>query len=113
MDQTSDVALARRQDRAIQVMWWIGLIGALIATLAILKEVALVLRALRDIQRLAGITREAARGVAANLAAGSRLAGTEDPARELGEAAAALASAVAALEQKLDALVPVSMRRGG
>ena len=113
MDQTSDVALARRQDRAIQVMWWIGLIGALIATLAILKEVALVLRALRDIQRLAGITREAAQGVAANLAASSRLAGTEDRARELGEGAAALASAVAALEQKLDALAPVPMRRGG
>src|ERR687886_121680 len=109
-NQTPDVALARRQDRAIQVMWWIGLIGALIATLAILKEVALVLRALRDIQRLAGITREAAQGVAANLAAGSRLAGTEDPAREVGEAAAALASAVAALEQKLDALVPVPMQ---
>ena len=113
MDQSSDVALARRQDRAIQVMWWIGLIGALIATLAILKEVALVLRALRDIQRLAGIIRETAQGVATNLAAASRLAGAEDAARELSEAAAALASAVAALEQKLDTLVPVAMRRGG
>src|ERR687887_48096 len=33
----------------IQVIWWIGLVGALGATLVILKEVTLVLRALRDI----------------------------------------------------------------
>ncbi len=100
-------------DRAIQVVWSIGLIGALVATLAILKEVSLVLRALKDIHRLAEYTQEAAQGVARNVAAVSQLAALEEPAQRLYEATDALASTTASVEQKLDALVAGASQRGG
>jgi hypothetical protein len=89
---------------AIQVVWWIGLIGALIATLMILKEVALVLRVLGHIHRLAQLSRDAAQGVAANAAAVSRFPDLEGPARGLREGTGALASAATSLERKLDAV---------
>ena len=53
---------------AIEVVWWIGVLGALPATLVILKEVALLLRVLSDIHRLGVYTRDAARGIATNVA---------------------------------------------
>jgi hypothetical protein len=87
---------------AIQVVWWIGLIGALPATLVILKEVTLVLRALRDIHRLAVITRMAARGVAANLECVPRLATLPERARPLVAAHVAVRAAGASLERFRD-----------
>lgn len=99
--------------RPILVVWWTGLIGALIATMVILKEVALVLRALRDIYRLAGFIREAARGVNANVAATERLASTAGPARDLRDVTSALAAAAAATERKLDTLVAGPTPQGG
>ena len=103
-------------ERAIQVVWWIGLIGALVITAAILKLVMLVVRALQDIHRLAYYTREAARGVAGNVAEVSRQAELEEPARRLREATGDLASATASVERKLDGLAAgaaASSRRGG
>ena len=97
---------------AIQVVWWIGLIGAVIATLVILKEVALVLRVLGHIHRLAELTREAAQGVAANAAAVSRLPELEGPARGLREGTGSLASVAASLERRLDAVAAGSTPRG-
>ena len=93
---------------AIQVVWWIGLVGALGATLVILKEVALVLRALRDIHRLAIITRRAARGVAANLECVPRLAAFPERARPLVAGHAAIRAAAVPLERFRD-----EPRRGG
>jgi len=87
---------------AIQIVWWIGLVGALGATLVILKEVTLVLRALRDIHRLAVITRRAARGVAANLECVPRLATLPERARPLVAAHAAVRAAGASLEHFRD-----------
>jgi hypothetical protein len=87
---------------AIQVVWWIGLVGALAATLVILKEVALVLRALRGIHRLAVITRRAARGVAVNLECVPRLAPLPERARPLVAAHAAVRAAGASLERFRD-----------
>ena len=86
----------------IQVIWWIGLVGALGATLVILKEVTLVLRALRDIHRLAVITRRAARGVAANLECVPRLATLPERARPLVAAHAAVRAAAGSLERFRD-----------
>ena len=97
---------------AIQVVWWTGLVGALIGTVAILKEVALVLQALRDIHRLAELTRDAAEGVRANVAAASRLTELESPARQLREATGALASTAASVEKKLDGLGAEPAPRG-
>jgi hypothetical protein len=100
-------------ETAIQVVWWIGLAGALILTLVILKEVALVIRALKDIHQLAELTREAAQGVSNNMAAASRLASLGDSAHELRETLGTLASAAATLEQKLDAVAAGRAPRGG
>ena len=86
----------------IQVVWWIGLVGALGATLVVLKEVALVLRALRDIHRLAVITRRAARGVAANLECVPRLATLPERAQPLVAAHGAVRAAAASLERFRD-----------
>jgi len=98
---------------AIQVVWWIGLIGALILTLVILKEVALLLRVLKDIHELAKLTHEAAQGIATNVAVISRMEGLAEPARGVREATAALATTAASLEQQLAALVAPTSPRGG
>ena len=98
---------------AIFVVWLTGLVGALIATLVILKEVALVLRELKAIHRLAEFTREAAQGLATNASAASRLADLEEPARRLQEGAGDLASAAASVEQELDNLATSDDRERG
>ncbi|MDP8926609.1 MAG: hypothetical protein M3M97_06805 [Actinomycetota bacterium] len=97
----------------IFVVWVIGLIGMLPATLVILKEVALVLKELKAIHQLAEFTREAAQGLATNASAASRLAASEEPARRLREGAGALASASASVEQELDSLAADGDREGG
>ncbi len=98
---------------AVFVVWLIGLVGALIATLVILKEVALVLRELKAIYRLAEFTREAAQGLATNASAASRLTALEESARKLREGAGGLASASISVEQKLDSLAAGDDRGGG
>ncbi|MBI3966215.1 MAG: hypothetical protein HY329_11335 [Chloroflexi bacterium] len=94
--------------RSTQIIWWVGLAGALVATLVILKEVALVLRTLQQILRLAEITREAARGIADNVSAISKLEGLGEPVGVLHEAVATLAGATASIERKLS--LPVGGR---
>jgi uncharacterized membrane protein YcjF (UPF0283 family) len=98
---------------AIFIVWLTGLVGALIATLVILKQVALVLRELKAIHRLAEFTREAAQGLATNASSASRLAALEESARGLREGAGDLASAAASVEQKLDSLAAGNDREGG
>jgi hypothetical protein len=94
----------------IEVIWWIGLVGALLATVAVLKEVALVLRALRDIHELALRTREAAEGIAHNVEPIGRFGAVAGPVGELDQHTQALARTAAAIEQKLAALAPASQR---
>lgn len=91
-------------DVAVQIVWWMGLVVALILTLAILKAVALVLRALSDILRLAKLTNRAAEGVADNVAVGSPLAALGGPAAALVRSADRLAGAVRGVERELDGL---------
>ncbi len=91
-------------ETAIQVVWWIGLIGALAPTIVILKQVAVTVAVLRDIHGLATITRDAAQGIRANVAAGSKLAGAADPASLLVEASVNLGTAVHAVGRGLEAL---------
>ncbi len=91
-------------DRTIQVIWWIGLAGALMATLAVLLEVMLVLRALSSIDRFARTTREAARGIARNVEVISGLTALNEPVHSLAEGTGALGSAAAALASRLEAL---------
>jgi hypothetical protein len=96
--------------RVIQVAWWIGLLGALLATLVVLKQVALVLRALRDIHELAVMTRDAANGIARNVAPIGGLGAVGTPAQELDRQTRTLAATAAAIEAKLGSLVPLRER---
>lgn len=100
-------------NRAVLIAWWIGLIGALIATLVILKEVSLVLRTLRDINNLAETTRDAARGIAENVATVSRLADAAEPLDQLDVVTESLSSSAISIEQKLAKLAPETSRPGG
>ena len=97
--------------RTVQIIWSVGLAGALIATLAILKEVALVLRTLQEIHQLARMTREAAEGIARNTEPIGGLSELAGPASQLDQHTQALASAAAAIERKLTGIAPAS--RGG
>ena len=49
------------------IVWIVGLLGALAATLVILKLSQLVIRVLIDIARLARFTDDAAQGIASNV----------------------------------------------
>lgn len=100
-------------ESAIQVIWWVGLIGALAATLVILKEVALILRVLHGIHHLTERTREAAQGIARNVATTPRLADTAHAGRGLRDAARAVAVAAASLERQLEPRPPGSPEEGG
>jgi uncharacterized membrane protein YcjF (UPF0283 family) len=85
----------------IVVVWWIGLLGALLATLVILKEVVLVVRALRDILQLAERARLAAVGIADHAAGTAHLDAAGPPSARLSAAAAALAQAAGSLQRAL------------
>ncbi len=67
----------------IQIVWWIGLVGALLVTLVILREVEMVLRSLHDIHRLAEYTRDAAQGLAKNVEVVPGLASVAEPAGQI------------------------------
>jgi hypothetical protein len=90
-------------DIAIQVVWAIGLTGALVATLVILKEVVLVLRTLRHIEELAEITRRAAEGIGRNVDVGTALDGLEGRARRLHDNSLGIAGARARIEPTVEA----------
>lgn len=77
-------------ETVIGVVWTVGLVGALVATGAVLKLAALVLRTLKNLLRLAERTATAADGVARNLQAIARLEETHGPAERVAEAAATL-----------------------
>jgi hypothetical protein len=95
---------------AIQVVWWIGLAGALVATLVILKEVALLLHTLRNIHELAEVTREAAWEIAKNIEPAPQLSLLGEPAGRLDEVTGEIASLVASIEETLRSL-PAGARR--
>lgn len=98
---------------AIQIVWWIGLIGALIATLVILKEVALILHTLRNIHQLAEYTRDAALGITENLEPAPQLSLLGEPARKLDENTSEIAAIVTAIEHRLGSLPAGFNRTGG
>jgi hypothetical protein len=88
---------------AILVVWWIGLLGALVPTLVILKESFLVIGALQDILRLARLTAGAARGVAANTVAVPALRGVGDLLRPVDATLGDVAAALDRIATRLDA----------
>jgi hypothetical protein len=99
-------------ETAVQVVWAIGLAGALGGTLVILKQVALILRTLRHIHELAVITRDAARGIGNHLQAVPKLGLLPEPARALAEAERELAAVARGLGGTLGALASALDPRG-
>lgn len=95
-------------ETTIQIVWWIGLIGALILTVVILKEVALIHKVLRDIFQLSSRTRDASQGIAAHVDAAAELEALARAADTLPPTATALAAAAEQVEQALSALAPGS-----
>ena len=98
--------------RLIEIIWWVGLLGALAATLVVLQEVALVLRALRDIRELAGMTREAAEGIARNVEPIQGLGAVAGPVASLEEGTRKLAEVAARIEQQLTGPLSVGQKEG-
>lgn len=107
------VALEVSVRRAVVILWTIGLVGALVMTLVIVKEVMLVVRALRDIDNLGQITLKAAGGVAGNTSAVAKLDGLGGPVGEISAATQKLGQATAKLEQAARTLTRQPARRGG
>lgn len=56
-------------DPLVELVWWVGLAGALLLTLVVLKLVFLVHRVLQDIVRLGRIILTASGGIARNVRA--------------------------------------------
>lgn len=88
-------------DTAIIVVWWVALIVALVLTLWILKLVFLIVRTERDILQLAHITLPAAQGIARNTALISKLEATKGVAGKILNAAIAINSGSASIDEKL------------
>ena len=88
---------------AILVVWWIGLVGALIPTLVILKQAFLVVRTLRSILQLAEHTRTAAQGIAANVISVNALGALDDYVRPIPEALGAVSVPLRSVAQQLHA----------
>ena len=97
----------------IQVIWWIGLAGAVLLTLPILLSVVLVVRTLRDIAHLGERIEESAQGMAKNLEVGAELEALRPPAGSVRTQAEQLAGTVAGLAQRLAPITARLEDRGG
>ncbi len=91
-------------DTSIIVIWWIGLIVALILTLIVLKLVFLVVRVERDILKLAQLILPAAQGIGANTALIDKLTDTKGVAGKLLSAATNIEMGTSSVAQKLQAV---------
>lgn len=91
-------------ETGIQIVWSIGLFGALVGTAVILKLVALTLRALLHIERLGGVIRDASDGLARNLEAVTALGGLEERARRLRKAEAGFLEVAVSIERTAEDL---------
>jgi hypothetical protein len=77
---------------AVELVWWVGLAGALAGTLVVLKQAFLLLRTLRDLDALAGMIAAAARGVSKNVEGTRALPAASAPAQQLAVIARDLAA---------------------
>jgi hypothetical protein len=86
---------------AIEITWAIGLVGILIPTIIVLKQVAVILHVLKDIEKLGARTLEAARGIRANVAVLGNLPIVKDPVISVRESTAAISAAADSLVSRL------------
>ncbi len=95
----------------VEAVWWVGLAGAAVAGLVVLKLMLTLRRILVHSLVLARMTRDAARSIVANMRAVSELAAVDGSSRELRDGIRELAAALAALEGSVERLP--GLRRGG
>jgi hypothetical protein len=88
-------------ETAIQLAWWIGLIGALLATLAILKQLFNVLRVLRHILELSEMIRDSARQIEHNTEIIPKLEGALKPSADLRRSLKRTAFTITTLNRKI------------
>jgi hypothetical protein len=86
----------------IEVVWWIGLIGALPATAVILKQAFLVIDALRRIHQLAEQTHVAAQGIVVHTLPVSQLEGAGDIVKRLDDVVGEVAKALFGIAGRLE-----------
>ena len=86
---------------AIVITWTIGLLGALPATVVIVKESLLLDRTLRDTLRMAKLTAAASRGIGANVAAVPSLATAGEVLRPVDAVAGDLATTLEQLASRV------------
>ena len=90
---------------AILVVWSLGLLGALVPTLVIVKLAFLVVGRLREILKLATLTRTAARGIAANVVPVEALRGVGELIRPIPESLGAVTRPLRAVAERAGAAV--------
>ncbi len=94
----------------VEAVWWIGLAGATVAWLVLLKSVLVMHRIVKHVLVVARMTASAARSIAQNLRAVSELAAVDQASAELRQRMGDLAIELAALEAAVERLPGV---RGG
>ena len=91
-------------ENTIKIVWWIGLVVALIVTVIDVYLLIRVIKAARKIDGLAGRTLEAAGGIAGNTSALKNLTATNEVAAALIAGATPIVSVADALDKKLSAV---------
>jgi hypothetical protein len=97
-------------ETAVLVAWGIGLAGALLLTLPLLKLITTALHVLSELVTLSGLTRDAARRLAEHAEAVPALAALPDESRLIREGSRNVALAARLVEQQLSA---AAARAGG
>ena len=97
-------------ENTIKIVWWIGLVVALIVTVIDVYLLIRVIKAARKIDGLAGRTLEAAGGIAGNTSALKNLTATNEVAAALIANATPIVNVADAIDKKLSA---VSAHFGG
>jgi len=91
-------------ENTIKIVWWIGLVVALIVTVIDVYLLIRVIKAARKIDSLAGRTLTAAGGIAGNTSALKNLTATNEVAAALIAGATPIVSVADALDKKLSAV---------
>ncbi len=94
----------------VEAVWWIGLAGAAVAWLVLLKSVLVIHRIVKHVLIVARMTAGAARSIAQNVRAVSELAAVDHASVDLRQRIGDLATELAALEAAVERLPGV---RGG
>ncbi len=88
----------------IETLWWIGLAGAVVGWLVLLKLVLVAHRILGHICVVARMTRDTARSISVSMRAVSELPAVDRSATELGGRIVGLVAALRGLEETVESL---------